>query len=147
MLRATRSSDEGRSPFEERRSECATARRLVRGHPDVDGSVDHWPGNKASRRPEASCPGGEPEVEPSSSAKTGVALKKSVSADAKKNESAKELHSPPPCAEERFNGKDAQVLPRPLCDLGLSREEVGKLHGRPDAADWWAEKFQLGRAL
>ena len=34
----------------------------------------------------------------------------------------------------------------PLCDLELSREEVKKLHGRSDAADWWGEKIQLGRA-
>ena len=145
-LRATRSSDESRPPFEKRRSEPATARRLVRGHPDADGSADYWPGDKAELRPEAPRPDGDPQAEPSSSARPGVALKKSASAHAKKGESSKEFHSPPPRVEGRLNGKDAQALPHPLRDLGLNREEVRKLHGGPEAAGWWGENFQLGRA-
>ena len=62
MLRATHSSDEGRFPFEKRRSRPAAARRLVRGSPDAQGPVDFWPGKKAEQRPEASRPDGEPQA-------------------------------------------------------------------------------------
>ena len=73
-------------------------------------------------------------------------LQKSASLRAKTCESPGEFYSPPARAEERFNGKDAQVPQYPLCNLGLSREDVEKLHGRSNAADWWGKKFQLGRA-
>ena len=77
-LRATHSSDEGRFPFAERRSEPTTARRIVRGSPDVEGSVDFWLGKKAEQRPEASRPGGEPQAEPFATAKIPAILKKSA---------------------------------------------------------------------
>ena len=70
--------------------------------------MDLWP---------ASRPDGEPQAEPSSPAKPAVALKKSAPAHAKKGESPDEFHSPPPRAEERCNGKDAQAPLYPFCDL------------------------------
>ena len=56
LLRATHNSDEVRYPSDKRRSTCTSARRLVRGSPDVDASEDFWPGNQARSRPPASCP-------------------------------------------------------------------------------------------
>ena len=130
MSRATHSSDEGRFPFAKRWPECATARRLVRGHPDADGSVDLWSGEEAGRRPAASCPDGEPRAEPSSPAKPAVVLKRRASFHARKGESSDADHSPP----SRAN---------PLCGRGLSREEVKKLHGRSGAADWWGQRVPV----
>ena len=48
--------------------------------------------------------------------------------------------------EERLNGKNPQVPVYPLGDLGLSRDEVDKLRGRPGTADWRDKEIQLGRA-
>ena len=33
-----------------------------------------------------------------------------------------------------------------VCDVGLSRNEVGKLRGHPGAANWWDKEFRLNRA-
>ena len=95
-------------PFDEKRSEPTTARRLVRGDPKVDGPFDLWPGAKAKLRPDASCPDGVPQAEPSM-----VVGKKSRSAHAKKGESAVEHHSPPSRATDRLGGKDTPGLPPP----------------------------------
>ena len=53
VLRATHSPGEGRFPFAQPRSECATARRIVRGHPGARCSAAFWPVKIAPRRPEA----------------------------------------------------------------------------------------------
>ena len=53
LLRAARSPDDSRLPFEKRRSASATARRIVRGDPKVPQSADWWPGEKAGMRPPA----------------------------------------------------------------------------------------------
>ena len=108
MLRATRSSGETRFPFDKKRSEPTTARRLVRGDPKMDGPFDLRPGAKAKLRPDASCPDGAPQAEPSM-----VVGEKSRSAHAKKGESAVEHHSPPSRATDRLGGKDTPGLPPP----------------------------------
>ena len=79
MLRATRNSDEVRHPSDKRLPTSTSARRLVRGSPDVVASQDFWPGVKARNRPPAVCPDGEPQAEPPSPQKAPLALKTSLS--------------------------------------------------------------------
>ena len=146
MLRATHSSDETRFPPDKKRPEPTTARCLARGVPEVDGSFDFWPGAKAELRPNASCPDGEPQAEPSMTAKIPVVLKKRRSAHVKKSQSVGEYHFPPSCATDRLGGTDTPAPPYPLCDLGLEGEEADKVRRRPGSKNWWDAEFQLGRA-
>ena len=117
-LRATRSSDETRFPFDKRRSEPTTARRLVRGDPEVGGPFDFWPGS-VELRPEACCPEGEPQAEPPATAKIPAALKKSRSAHAKRGKSEDEYRPPSVLRgllSERERAASASAPPvRPVC--------------------------------
>ena len=95
MLRATQNSDEVRYPSDKRRSTCTSARRLVRGPPDVNAPEDFWPGTRVRSRPPGSRPDGEPEAEPATSQKASVVLKKSLSQHAISGEPSDKFHSPP----------------------------------------------------
>ena len=145
MLRATHRSDESRFPFDKRRSALPTARRIVRGSPINPKSVDWWPGLKASNFPAVPTPSDEPLGEPSDVSTDRVVLRKSLSIRANPFNVSGEFHSPPPCVRDYFRGEPAAAPQFPLCDLGLTRDEVQKLHGPADADTWWDSPLHLGR--
>ena len=95
MLRATHNSDEVHYPSDRRRSTRVSARRLARGPPTVQSSVDFWPGFKARALPPASYPDGEPQAEPPAAQKAAVFLKSSISPHAKSREPSEELRPSP----------------------------------------------------
>ena len=145
VLRATHSSDESRFPFDKRRSEVTTARRIVRGGPENKESADWWPGRKAELRPAAEIPSEEPMAEPSDTVSDKVVLRKSASKRANPLNVSGELHAPPACVRDHFRGENVAAPKFPLCVLGLTSAEVEKLMGRKGADDWWGEPFHLGR--
>ena len=145
LLRATHSSDESRFPFEKRRSEVATARRMVRGCPENAKSVDWWPGSKAELRPAVETRSEEPMAEPSDTVPDKVVLRKSLSKRANPSDLTGELHAPPLRVQSHFRGEAVPVPKFPLCVLGMTSAEIEKLSGRKNAGDWWDVPFHMGR--
>ena len=64
LPRACRGSDNSRTPQSRRESVKTTARRLVRGLPQYDASVDYWPGQEALNRQHVASTVAEPQAEP-----------------------------------------------------------------------------------
>ena len=75
-------------------------------------------------------------AEPSDVTTDKVVLRKSVSERANPFDVSEEFHSPPACVRDHFRGEPVAVPKFPLCDLGLTSEEVEKLNGRADAGGW-----------
>ena len=146
LLRATHNSDDVRHPFEKRRSVRTTARRLVRGSPEVDSSVDQWPGTKTPNRPEVALPDSGPQAESVDPQQKFVLLNSDLSKHARKVQSPKSLWFPPMCVIDVVNWERAALPPYPLRALGLGRRELELLHGSDRCADWWGEVFEMGRA-
>ena len=145
MLRATHSSDDSRAPFSSRRSERVSARRLIRGSPDVPESVDFWPGFKAAKRAPAVLSTEEPMAEPMDVSQVAVVLRSDMSPHARRGATTEVCHSPPPCVRDFFRGADVLVPPYPLCDLGLRLDQSNALRNKSDPAPWWIAPFQMGR--
>ena len=85
-------------------------------------------------------------AEPSDTANDKVVLRKSASRGAKLGASSAEIRSPPTCVQDHLRGKKVTAPRFPICDLGLSREEVNELHGSDGAGDGWGHEFHIGRA-
>ena len=146
LIRATRNSDEVRNTVAKRRPARTTARRLVRGSPHVANFEDFWPGKRASSRPPASLPGGEPQADPGKPQQKFVMLNADASVHARKLQYRDRACPPPTFVAEVFDGRPARVPRCPLREIGLPRPELKVLFGDESHADWWGAEFELGRA-
>ena len=116
LLRAYHGADELRDRNAGRASVETTARRSVRGGPNVVGSADLCPGEKASDRPVVAQPSSEPQAEPSDG------LPQAVASFGKK-------FAPEPCADSAAASVAAPTPPLfvrqfPLCTLCVRVPEL-----------------------
>ena len=114
LLRAARNSDEVRRPGVTRKSVQTTGRRLLRGSPGGDESVEFRPGSEAADRPSASFAGGKPYAEPDKSSQTVAVLLSDLSARARNGESQQLTYSLPAAVVGRLNGGSASAPKFPM---------------------------------
>ena len=139
FLRTCRGAGNSRTPHGQRESVRTTARRMARGSPKCETSVDYWPGGEVlGRQPVVQSAGG-PQAEPSDAE---LAPKARVRASTEKASSA------PQCVASRLQGCTEDVYPSapdfPLRAFGLPRDCARLESKEMEPAPWWDVESECG---